>query len=131
MKLKILMLAISSMMLYSCQSSQMKNSNQNNKGTTLNLNPSAFQKTINGKRTNLYTLQNKNGIKVAITNYGARIVAILTPDRQGHLGDIILGYNSLDAYLKKPNYYFGAIIGRYANRIAGGKFTLDGKQYSI
>lgn len=114
------------MSFLSCQSSHVKMETQS-EDPTLNLDPAKFQKTINGKQTNLYFLQNKNGLKVAITNYGARIVAIFTPDRKGHLEDIVLGYNSLSDYLEKPNYYFGAIIGRYANRIAGGTFTLNGK----
>lgn len=97
----------------------------------MNLKRSNFQKTINGKKTDLYKLHNKNGLEVAITNYGARIVAILTPDKRGRLGDIVLGYDSLGGYLHGNNNYFGAIIGRFANRIADGKFTLDGKQYSI
>jgi aldose 1-epimerase len=108
-----------------------RTSNQSKITSDLHLSASNFQKTINGKKTNLYKLHNENGLEVAITNYGARIVAILTPDKDGNFGDIILGYDSLNGYLHGNNNYFGAIIGRYANRIAGGKFTLDGKQYSI
>jgi aldose 1-epimerase len=108
-----------------------RTSNQTKDTTNLHLSRSDFQTTINGKKTNLYKLHNDNGLEVAITNYGARIVGILTPDKNGNLGDIILGYDSLEGYLNGNNNYFGAIIGRYANRIAGGKFTLNGKQYSI
>jgi aldose 1-epimerase len=130
MKPKIIMLALLTTGMLACQGSQ-KEKNTQSQDPSLGLDASAFQQTIDGKKTNLYTLHNENGIEVAITNYGARIVGILTPDRKGHFGDIILGYDSLDGYLHGNNYYFGAIIGRYANRIAGGKFTLDGKQYSI
>jgi aldose 1-epimerase len=108
-----------------------QNSSSQKQKTTLNLKRSNFQKTIDGKKTNLYKLRNKNGMEVAIMNYGARIVGILAPDKNGHFGDIILGYDSLGGYLHGNNNYFGAIIGRYANRIAGGKFTLDGKQYTL
>ncbi len=97
----------------------------------LDLNRSAFQKTVDGKQTDLYTLHNANGIEVAITNYGGRIVGLLTPDKDGHFTDIVLGHNSLSGYMNGKNNYFGALIGRYANRIAGGKFTLDGKHYSL
>jgi aldose 1-epimerase len=106
-------------------STQIKNT------SNLHLSASNFQAAINGKKTNLYKLRNKNGMEVDVTNYGARIVAILTPDRKGHLGDIIMGYDSLGGYLHGNDNYFGAIIGRYANRIAGGKFTLNGKQYTL
>jgi len=80
----------------------------------------------------LYTLKNKNGIEVKITNFGATITSILTPDRKGHFADIVLGYDSADDYLnavEKP--YFGAIVGRYGNRIANGAFNLDGNTYQL
>lgn len=118
-----------------CNNSNDSNNNNISTSTTteisLKLNSEDFQTTINSEQTNLFVLENKQGMKVAITNYGARIVAILAPDRKGHFENIVLGYNSLSGYLEKPNYYFGAMIGRYANRIADGKFTLSGKQYAI
>lgn len=86
--------------------------------------------TVDKKEVFLYTLQNANGIKVSITNYGAIITSILTPDKNDSVGDIVLGYDSLASYLKSTPY-FGAIVGRYANRIAKGAFTLDGKQYKL
>jgi aldose 1-epimerase len=78
----------------------------------------------------LYTLTNSNGIVVKITNYGAIITSILVPDKNGKTGDIVLGYDSLDRYVANSPY-FGAIAGRYANRIAKGRFTLDGKKYML
>jgi len=78
----------------------------------------------------LYTLTNGNGITVKITNYGGIITSILVPDKSGRMGDIVLGYDSLDQYIA-GSPYFGAIVGRYANRIAKGKFTLGGKTYSL
>lgn len=80
----------------------------------------------------LYTLKNKAGIEVKITNYGATVTSIKTPDREGKMADIALGYNDVSDYMNavdKP--YFGAIVGRYGNRIAKGRFTLDGKEYKL
>ena len=85
---------------------------------------------VDDKPVSLYTLTNKNGMRVKITNYGAIVVSIETPDRNGKLGDITLGYDSLDGYLEKSPY-FGAIVGRYGNRIAKGKFTLEGVEYQL
>jgi aldose 1-epimerase len=90
---------------------------------------SNFGKT-GGRDVSLYTLVNKNGMVVKITNYGGIIASIMMPDKKGRFGDIVLGYDSLSQYIKN-NPYFGALVGRYANRIAGGKFTLDGKKYNL
>ena len=89
-----------------------------------------FQKTIDGKTTNLYFLKNKN-IQVAITNYGGRIVSLCTPDKTGKMGDVVLGFSSIDGYLKAKEVFYGALIGRVGNRIAKGKFTLDGQEYTL
>jgi len=85
---------------------------------------------VGTKDVYLYTLTNKNGIEVKITNYGGIITSIITPDKKGRSGDIVLGYDSLDQYVRN-NPYFGAIVGRYANRIAGGRFSLYGKEYRL
>ncbi|KLU03856.1 L-arabinose-specific 1-epimerase (mutarotase) [Rhodopirellula islandica] len=80
----------------------------------------------------LYTLENKSGAKVQITNFGAIVTSIVVPDRDGKLGDVALGYDSVESYINavdKP--YFGAVVGRYGNRIAEGEFTLDGETYSL
>ncbi|MCX6325870.1 MAG: galactose mutarotase [Bacteroidia bacterium] len=86
----------------------------------------AFKGTIKGKATALYTLKNKNGLVAQITNFGAKIVSLYVPDHNGNFADIVLGYETIDGYIK-GNPYFGAICGRYANRIANGKFIIDGK----
>ena len=78
-----------------------------------------------------YTLVNKNGMAVKILNYGGTITNIITPNRKGKMEDVILGYDSLSGYLQSGNPYFGCIVGRYANRIAKAKFTLDGKEYTL
>ena len=86
---------------------------------------------VDGQKVNLYTLKNKNGVVVKITNYGGIITSISTPDKDGKVEDIVLGYDSLKGYLNKETPYFGALVGRYGNRIAKGKFKLDGKEYSL
>jgi aldose 1-epimerase len=78
-----------------------------------------------------YTLTNKSGMVVKILNYGGTVTDILTPDKNGKLGDVVLGYESLDGYRQTGNPYFGVLVGRYANRIANAKFTLDGKEYTL
>ena len=92
---------------------------------------SAFEKTINGKQTHLYTIKNKNGVKAAITNYGGRLVSLLVPDKNGKLTDVVLGFESVDGFIGSKEPYYGATIGRYGNRIAKGKFKLDGKEYTL
>ncbi len=94
--------------------------------------PSAknFQTTIDGKQTNLYVLKNGN-MQVSITNYGARVVSIIVPDKNGNPTDVAVGYDAVKPYAQGSDTYFGAVVGRYGNRIAKGKFTLDGKQYKL
>ncbi len=89
-----------------------------------------FGKTAEGAPVDLFTLSNSRGLRVAITNYGGIIVSLFTPDREGRPGDIVLGFDRLEDYLK-GHPYFGAIIGRYGNRIAGGRFVLDGVEYKL
>lgn len=89
-----------------------------------------FGKTEDGQAVDLYTLTNKKGMEVAITNFGGIIVSLKAPDRNGKFDDVVLGYNQLDGYLTNKAY-FGAIIGRYGNRIAHGQFKLDGKAYTL
>lgn len=91
---------------------------------------SAFGQTAEGTPVDLYTLTNTNGIVVKITNYGGIVTSILAPDNTGQMADIVLGFDSLAPYLK-THPFFGALVGRYGNRIAKGKFTLDGKEYSL
>lgn len=92
---------------------------------------SNFTGKVNGKDTHLYTLSNKNGMTVAITNYGGRIVSLNVKDKTGAFKDVVLGYDDVKTYQKRGEPYFGALIGRYGNRIGNGKFTLDGKEYTL
>ena len=94
------------------------------------VNQDNFKKTVNGKRVALYNLENSNGLVVQITNYGGKIVSIIAPDRNGNFDDIVTGYDNIEGYLDGENS-FGAIIGRYGNRIANGKFELEGKEYTL
>ena len=89
-----------------------------------------FGTTADGEAVELYTLTNSNGLKAKIMTYGGILVSLEAPDRNGKLADIVLGYETLDGYVRN-NPYFGAIVGRYANRIANGEFTLDGTKYSL
>lgn len=95
------------------------------------LNRSAFQTTINGKKTDLYILRNKLGNEVAVTNYGGAIVAIMVPDRDGHLANIIQGHDNIQDVINSPEPYLSTLIGRYGNRIKEGKFQLNGKEYQL
>ncbi|GAB3659634.1 galactose mutarotase [Echinicola sediminis] len=91
---------------------------------------SNFQDTVDGKPVSLYTLS-KGDMKVEITNFGARIVSLEVPGKDGQAVDVVLGYNTLEEYLGPKGTYHGAIIGRYGNRIAKGKFSLDGQEYEL
>ncbi|HEV8286042.1 MAG TPA: aldose epimerase family protein [Chitinophagaceae bacterium] len=78
-----------------------------------------------------FTLTNAAGMRVSILNYGGTVTKLLVPDRNGNLGDVVFGFDSFDGYIQKNNPFFGSLVGRYANRIANGKFTLDGKTYTL
>jgi aldose 1-epimerase len=97
-------------------------------GATVTVAP--FGRTPDGKAVEVYTLTNAGGMQVRAITYGAIIQGIRVPDRSGHLGDVALGYDSLPGYLT-ASPYFGAVVGRYANRIARGRFTLDGRTYRL
>ena len=107
----------------SCQPTQLKSG----------LDPAAFDTTINNKPVKLYTLTNENGMEVCITNYGGRVVSLVVPDKDGNPTDVVLGYDNIAQYadtLNSPSDY-GSSVGRYANRIGGGKFTLNGTDYQL
>jgi aldose 1-epimerase len=90
----------------------------------------AFGKSEDGQPVDLYTLTNNNGVIATITNYGATLVSLKVPDKNGKVDDVVLGYDSVDGYVK-DKAYFGATVGRYGNRIAHGKFQLDGVTYTL
>ena len=94
------------------------------------MNKQVFGTTPEGKEVSIFTLKNRNGMEARITNYGGILVSLLVPDKAGHLDDVVLGYDSLSGYFKNEPY-FGALIGRYGNRIQKGRFTLNGTEYHL
>lgn len=101
--------------------------------TRSGLDPHRFCKQLQGEETALYVLQNQQGMEVCITNYGARIVSIWVPDRDGKFRDVVLAYDNIDTFSDKEHHAsdFGAVIGRYANRIGDGHLQIDGKTYQL
>ena len=87
--------------------------------------------TADGKEVSLYTLTNRNGVEAKITNFGGILVSLKVPDRNGHLDDVVLGYDNLSDYTEGNPGYLGALIGRYGNRIAKGRFSLNGVEYKL
>ena len=118
MKKQILLVGLSTLMLMACQQKPDKVS------TLSGLDPVKFSTEVNHSQTNLYTLKNKSGMEVCITNFGGRIVSIMVPDKDEKMQDVVLGFDNIDDYIRIPSD-FGASIGRYANRIAQGRFVLD------
>ena len=98
--------------------------------TTANITEADFGKTPAGRPVEIYTLRNAKGAEARIMTYGGVVQSLKMPDRNGRMGDVVLGCNDLQGYLDKPTY-FGALIGRYGNRIGGAKFTLEGKTYTL
>ena len=119
MKRHVLLAGIAAMMLTAC------NQKTETTLTLSGLDPVKFQTTVNDAQTQLYTLKNKAGMEVCITNFGGRIVSIMVPDKNGVMQDVVLGFDSIADYINIPSD-FGASIGRYANRINQGKIVLDG-----
>lgn len=96
----------------------------------MNLQQQPYGATGGGSYADLFTLTNNHGVSVSLTNYGGIITSLYTPDRNGQLGDIVLGYDTLEEYVER-NPFFGCLVGRFGNRIANGKFTLKGKEYTL
>ena len=107
--------------------------NNSNNLTLSGLDPAHFESNIEGRATHLYTMRNSKGMEVCITNFGARIVSIMVPDRKGVMHDVVLGYDNIAQYADRVNFAsdFGAAIGRYANRINKGQITVDGKTIQL
>ncbi len=101
--------------------------------TASDLNPADFDSIIDGKKTALYVLKNANGMEACITNYGGRVVSLMVPDKDGNLTDVVLGYDNIKQYadtINSPSDY-GSTVGRYANRIAGGKLVIGEQAYQL
>jgi len=118
-----------------CHNAVQKTVAKNPDSTELNIvtlpSKLAFQKMTDGKPVDLYILRNKSNMQAAITNYGGRLVSLLVPDKNGKMIDVVAGFKTIGDYEHSTEAYFGATIGRYGNRIARGKFSLDGRQYKL
>lgn len=124
MKKLLLPLGIAAMMISSC------GSNPTTELTLSGLNPTEFKTEVSSQPVDLYTLKNKSGMEVCITNFGARIVSIMVPDKNGKMQDVVLGFSNIKDYTTHSSD-FGAAIGRYANRINEGKFEIDGEAFQL
>lgn len=124
-------LAVAGMIFASCNSETKSANSAVDSLQTIKLSADSFKRNIDGKETGLYVLKNSKHAEAAFTNYGGRLVSLLIPDKNGKLVDVVTGFNSVTAYEKSTEPYFGATIGRYGNRIAKGKFNLDGKSYTL
>eukprot|EP01136_Pigoraptor_vietnamica_P036742 Opistho-1_new@103729 len=122
-----LLLTVTTFCLFAC----------NNSDKTKDVASMPFQLTeqpfgiINNDTVTQYTLTNSNGMQVRILNYGGTVTNILVPDKNKEMGDVVLGFDSLAGYLQTGNPYFGCLVGRYGNRIAKGKFSIDGQTYQL
>ena len=128
LKSSILSLGAAALMLAACAGGQ-----QAPVLTVSGLDPAKFDTTLQDKPVKLYTLKNANGMEVCITNYGGRVVSLVVPDKDGNPTDVVLGFDNIAQYadtLNSPTDY-GSSVGRYANRIKNGKFTLDGVEYQL
>jgi aldose 1-epimerase len=132
MKINFLNLYLAGMVgIMSCHFAPPKEANNNLQEHKSALWPTDFKKEIDGKTTTLYELKNKRGMAAFITNYGGRLVSLYVPDKTGKLTDVVAGFENVEGYIKSTEPYFGATIGRYGNRIAKGRFALDGKTYNL
>lgn len=95
------------------------------------VNPDDFKAVVEGDSISLYTLTNKNGLRADFTNYGQRLISLHVPDKNGAMGDVVLGLSTLDGYMNGPKNNFGAVIGRYGNRIAKGEFSIKNTKYKL
>jgi len=122
------------LVIYSIAISFIACNNSETKNETESMKPTITEKpfgSFEGNPVTEYTMTNANGVQVGIINYGGTITKIITPDKNGLMGDVVLGYDSLSGFLQRGNPFFGALIGRYGNRIANAKFSLAGKEYKL
>jgi aldose 1-epimerase len=136
-KIQIYTMIILAVLQVSCKENKNNNSTQKEMNQEINndltqnlLEAKNFEAVIDKKNTHLYWIEN-DGLKAAFTNYGGRIVGLWLKDKNGKLTDVVVGMNSVTGFQKSTEPYFGATIGRVGNRIAKGKFTLDGKEYNV
>ena len=104
---------------------------QSEKDTIKLIDKKSFEMEMNGKAVSLFVLKNRNGLVSEITNYGGRVVSLWVPDKNGDYEDVVLGHDSMKSYLGSNDIYLGAAVGRCANRIGKGRFTLNGVEYTL
>lgn len=133
MKGKLMVLGISGLLTYCCLSCQQTNSSKTASKDMVAalMDTSSFSATIDTKKVHLYELSNKNGVQAYFTNFGARIVGLWVPDKEGKLCDVVLGFSKASDYNNPKEPFFGTIVGPFGNRIAKGKFKLDDKNYTL
>lgn len=122
--------------LFACKDNKSQEENpkedmQASTARSIEIDSAAYSTEIDGKEVSLYQLKNGNGMEAHFTNYGGRLVSLVVPDKKGEPTDVVIGLPSSDAFKESTEPYFGATIGRYGNRIAKGKFSLNGKEYSV
>lgn len=129
-RIKIVIASLLATLAIGCTSETSEQHQKSSKKMTAKITKESWGSLPDGTPVDLFTLTNNNGITAKITNYGGIVVSLMAPDRNGKFEDIVLGYETLDEYVK-DNPYFGCIVGRYGNRIAKGQFELDGKTYTL
>lgn len=130
----ILLLLLGSTVFFTACRNKNANNTKKNESDSVAFKPGISERNFGrfeGKPVTEYTLTNSSGMQVSVINYGGTITRILVPDKNNGYGDVVLGFDSLSGYLQKGNPYFSSLVGRYANRIANGKFTLDGREYTL
>lgn len=129
--LKLILAGAISFATISCQQNNKTTETQTTDSSSVTLLDSAtFETTQDGKAVSLFTLENSKGMKAAITNYGGRVLSLLVPQKDGKMVDVVVGMKDLESIKNSTDAYYGAIIGRFGNRIAKGQFTIDGKTYT-
>lgn len=134
MKIQSLFVISFALLVMSCNNSSNETNSSTDTSTTNQNKMGITEKSFGsyeGQVITEYTLTNANGMQAGIINYGGTITKLTAPDKNGKFGDVVLGFDSLSGFLQKGNPFFGALIGRYGNRIAKGKFTLDGQSYTL
>lgn len=131
-----LTLGLAFLFLYSCADKNTGSEDTASREDTTNythstMKESNFTKTLPEGEIKLFRLKNANGLEMDVTNFGARVIALYVPDKDGNFEDVVLGYDTIDEYINTPNSYFGAPIGRYGNRIADAKFVLNSETYEL
>lgn len=128
MKIKNLIWVVAALVFIACTNQQKGTPEET--ATLSGLKRTNFQSVVNGDSTDLFVLKNANGMEVTVTNYGGRIASVMVPDKNGKMLDVVLGFDNVDDYVNIDNN-FGATIGRYGNRLAHGKITVEGVEYQL